>query len=500
MYLFPNRLQQAFNRILDTRRVRQTLHKLAPNYGTRRILESCVQRCFVGDAEADEAGISQPHAIDAAEIRLLAVVEALLGAGGGGGGHHVDEAAGVGVDFADAFVGGVGGDEEDQDKAEAVHHGFEFVQIVFHGQVGEDDAVHAGFLAVVAEGFEAVLHHHVEVAHEQHGHGNFRAHAFQLAEQFLQGHAVFEGGIATGLDYRTVGHGVGERDAHFDHVHALGLKLVQDGHRVVQMGVAGGEVDGKDILGFGRKELIDSILHDSEGLDKGFQELGVLVRRAGFELAVHIDANEFGVAERFDSLHIVRADATAQEEGRFTGVAVQDGPIELLAGAARQVAFGVEEISGASALVIVRFLEVLGVFYGKGFPNFEPHRFQFRTGLRRFTAMQLNVREPVFLANVQDVSHRGVYEDGYRFDALRLEALAHIENHHLHKARRFEIKDKAHVVRVQRSHIGDVGRFAHTADLQFQISVDHCNCWIKEDNAAPGSSCFIKFSPMRKPL
>ena len=199
----------------------------------------------VRDAEAYHAGVAEVHGVDAAEVGLLGVVEALLGTGYGGGGDHVDEAVGVVVDEADAVVGGLGGDEHDDAEVVLVGDGLHLSEVVVEGEVGDDHAGDAGFGAALAEGLDAVVEDGVEVAHENQGDVDVDLDGFQLVEELGKGHAVLEGLRGGCLDDGAVGEGVAEGDADLDEVNASFLHRQDDVTGAVEGGTAGAEVEAE---------------------------------------------------------------------------------------------------------------------------------------------------------------------------------------------------------------------------------------------------------------
>ena len=119
----------------------------------------------IADAEADQAGIAEVHGLDAPKIGLLLLVEGPLRAGSRCAGYHVDKATRVGINFADAFLGCLRGDEHNHPQVVSVGHGFVFREIFGEGKVGDDDAVNPGLAATFAEMLEAILHDWIKVTH-----------------------------------------------------------------------------------------------------------------------------------------------------------------------------------------------------------------------------------------------------------------------------------------------------------------------------------------------
>lgn len=211
----------------------QHLDKLAANDGAVGMGKSRLEGIAIADAKADKAGIAEVHGLDAPEICLLVLVEGPLRTGSRRAGYHVDKAARVSIDFTDAFLGCLRGDEHNHPQVVSVGHGFVFREIFGEGEVGDNDAVDAGLATTFAEMLEAILHDRIEVAHQDDRDVNLRTHLFQLAEEEAEAHAVAQGLCRSLLDDRTVCHRVGKRNTDFNHVDASLLERLEDGQRVV---------------------------------------------------------------------------------------------------------------------------------------------------------------------------------------------------------------------------------------------------------------------------
>ena len=111
-------------------------HKLRTDDGPCGVALGGCKRLIIADAKAYHTGIAQVHLVDAAEILLLLLVEALLGSRDSSRADHVDEAVGVLVDEADALRAGLGRDEHDDAQVVAVGNGFHDVLVVVEGQIG----------------------------------------------------------------------------------------------------------------------------------------------------------------------------------------------------------------------------------------------------------------------------------------------------------------------------------------------------------------------------
>ena len=195
--------------------------------------KSRLEGIAIADAKADKTGIAEVHGLDTPEISLLVLVESPLCTGSRRAGYHVDEATRVGIDFADALLGCLRGDEHNHPQVVSVGHGFVFREVFGEGEVGDDDAVNPGFAATFAEMLEAILHDGIEIPHQDDRNVNLRTHLFQLAEEEAEAHAVAQGLCRSLLDDRAVCHRVGERDSDFNHVDAGLLLGMEDRHCVV---------------------------------------------------------------------------------------------------------------------------------------------------------------------------------------------------------------------------------------------------------------------------
>lgn len=233
----------------------------AADDGTGGVGAGGIEGLLVADAEAHHAGIAQLQGFYLLEVGLLGVVEVFLRTGGGSAGHHVDETIGVGIDFADAGFAGFGGDEHDD--ADVVLQGDGLVAgfIIAEGEVGDDDAIDATLGTFLAEGLEAELHDGVEIAHKDEGDADVAADVSQLLEEKAEGHAVAQGTGGSILDDDAVGHGVAERDADFDHLHAVAFEGADDVGSTVEGGTAGAEIDGQQVLGAVLEKLVNAVQH-----------------------------------------------------------------------------------------------------------------------------------------------------------------------------------------------------------------------------------------------
>ncbi len=240
--------------------------ELGTDDGTSGIVLSGLQRLFVGDAETYHTRIAQVHRVDATEVGLLLLVERLLRARDGGGGNHVDEAIGVLVDEADAFIGGFGCDEHNDAKVVAVGHGLHLFQIVLEGKVGNDHSADATLDARLTEGFDAIVQDGIEVAHEDEGDVDLLSDGLKLGEEQLEIHSVAQGFRGSSLNDGPIGKGVAEGYAYLDEVDASALHCEDDVARGIERGGASTEVEGKEFLvaALG-KELID-LVHSLGGL------------------------------------------------------------------------------------------------------------------------------------------------------------------------------------------------------------------------------------------
>ena len=166
---------------------------LAAYDGSGGIALRGLQGGTVGDTEADEGGIAQLHVVNAFEVGQGLLVVALLGSGGGVGRYFIDESVGVTVDESDTLFFGFGCDEHDDVQSVPVGDGFIVFEIYVEGEVGNDGSVDAALLTALAEVLESVLIEDVEIAHQDEGDVDGRAHVLQLLEELSQAHAAAKG-------------------------------------------------------------------------------------------------------------------------------------------------------------------------------------------------------------------------------------------------------------------------------------------------------------------
>ena len=204
------------------------------------------QGLLVANTEADDSGRTEVHGIDAAEVGLLGIIEMLLGTGDGGAGDHVDEAIGIVVDEADAFLRGLGSDEHDDAEIIAVGKGLDLAEVVIEGEVGDNHATDACFSTGPTKGLYTIVEDGIEVAHEDEGDGHLVLDGFQLGEECLQVHAVLQGLSGGGLDDGTVSERVAEGDADFNKVDASSLHRLYHIAGSFECRTAGTEIEGEE--------------------------------------------------------------------------------------------------------------------------------------------------------------------------------------------------------------------------------------------------------------
>ncbi len=113
-----------------------------------------------------------------------------------------------------------GRDEEDERPIRCPRGGFEIARL-FHGQIGDDEAVHAGGGRVGDESIEPIGEDGVVVAHQQERLGETaRAEARRDLEAATHGRSRFERRLGRVLDGGAVGERVGEGHAQLDEVGA----------------------------------------------------------------------------------------------------------------------------------------------------------------------------------------------------------------------------------------------------------------------------------------
>ena len=197
--------------------------ELGTDDGACSILLGGLEGLLIADAKAYHARIAQLHGVDAAEVVLLGLVEALLRAGDGCAGDHIHETIGVVVDKTDALLAGLGRDEHDDAQVVLVGNGLDNLLIVLEGQVGDDGAAHTALYARLAKGLDAVVQDGVEITHEYQRDVDLVLDGLELAEEQAEVHAILERLCGGTLNDGTIGQRIAEGDAYLDHGDATAL-------------------------------------------------------------------------------------------------------------------------------------------------------------------------------------------------------------------------------------------------------------------------------------
>ena len=192
--------------------------------------------------------VVQPHRIDPAEIVELLRREILARTRSGRRRDYVDKPSAVPVDLPDPLGGCLRGDEHDQGQTVPVAQRLVMLHVLSEGKVGNDQRIDPHLLAALEQALDPVLHHRVQIAHQHQRDVAPAARLFHLIEQQAEGHPVAQGHRAAALDRLPVGHRIGKRYAHLDHVHARIGQCADDLHRIVPMRETGGKIHRKDVL------------------------------------------------------------------------------------------------------------------------------------------------------------------------------------------------------------------------------------------------------------
>ena len=122
------------------------------------------------------------------------------------------------------------------------------LHVLSEGKVGDDQRIDPHLLAALEQALDPVLHHRVQIAHQHQGNLALAARLLHLIEQQAESHPVAQSHRAAALDRLSVGHRIGKRYAHFDHVHARVGQRTNDLHRIVPMRETRGKIHRKDVL------------------------------------------------------------------------------------------------------------------------------------------------------------------------------------------------------------------------------------------------------------
>ena len=134
--------------------------------------------------------------------------------------------------------------------------------LVFNSRkIGNNNAINACIPASAEEVLQAHLQDGVQVTHQYQRHADPLSDPFQLMEQQVQGHAIPERLQTALLNDRPVGKGIRKRYPDFHHIRAIFLQQLQEPHRIMEFGVTGSHIDGKDLRFLLFEQLIDSVCH-----------------------------------------------------------------------------------------------------------------------------------------------------------------------------------------------------------------------------------------------
>ena len=86
-------------------------------------------------------------------------------------------------------------------------------------------------------------------------------------------------------------------------------------------------------------------------LKEVFDALHIFLSRYSFKTAIDVDAGQFGMMKLFDCFGAVRVDSSAEQKRGHSSIAIQQVPVELVAGTAILRGFGVEQIIIALSFV-----------------------------------------------------------------------------------------------------------------------------------------------------
>ena len=186
--------------------------------------------------------------------------------------------------------------------------------------------------------------------------------------------------------------------------------------------------------------------------------------RCGFETAVEVDAGKAGVAEFLDGLDAIRIDAAAEQEGSGAVVAVQQAPVELVAGAAVLRGFGVEEVVVAQVVVGGDGKQVFGLGDGECLDKTLAGGAQGTAVFGRLAAVELDAVQGEAVGVHEDVLLALVDENA---DALGTGG--QVAGHFEQAAGGLGVEDEANHVYAQLLYAEDVVGAGHAAYFGYQI-------------------------------
>jgi hypothetical protein len=150
----------------------------------------------------------------------------------------IQVAAGKPGHLGHARIAGGRREQKNQVHAVAAHKAGERLAFL-RGIIHHQHPVHARLLRLIDEAICAHRLDRIGIAHQHHRRGLIaRAKLMHQCEHAVQAHPVLQGTIARALDYRAVGHRVGERHAQLDHVRARLDQRMHQRHRHAGFGIA----------------------------------------------------------------------------------------------------------------------------------------------------------------------------------------------------------------------------------------------------------------------
>lgn len=196
-------------------------HELTADDGTGGVILRTGKGLLVADAEANHAWVAEVHAVDMVEVSELGIAEAALCAGDAGGADHIDEAIGMLIDEADALLAGFWSNHHDDADIVLIGDRLYYLEIVIERKVGDDGSADSALYAALEELLDAIVHDGIEITHEDEREADFILDGFELTEEGLDGHAVFQRLGTCALDNGSICQWVAEGDTNFYHIDAL---------------------------------------------------------------------------------------------------------------------------------------------------------------------------------------------------------------------------------------------------------------------------------------
>ena len=196
-------------------------HELTADDGTGCVILRTGKGLLVADTETNHAWVAEVHAVDMVEVSELGIAEAALCAGDAGGADHIDEAIGMLIDEADALLAGFRSNHHDDTDIVLIGDRLNYLEIVIERKVGNNGSADSALYAALEELLDAIVHDGVEIAHEDEREADFILDGFELTEEGLDGHAVFQCLGTCALDNGSICQWVAEGDTYFYHIDTL---------------------------------------------------------------------------------------------------------------------------------------------------------------------------------------------------------------------------------------------------------------------------------------